>query len=101
MWQQGQVFKLKGVDGQSLWAYRYRLEGRGACRSDLRPFDEEEDSAPRKGADVLDLDLDLALPGLLLVLGRAACGRVGLRWPERDLPTRRRQGGGRGDRHRG
>jgi hypothetical protein len=29
MWQQGQVFKLKakGMDGQPLWAYRYRLEG--------------------------------------------------------------------------
>jgi hypothetical protein len=32
MCQQGQVFKLKakGVDGQPLWAYRYRLEGRGS-----------------------------------------------------------------------
>jgi hypothetical protein len=29
MWQQGQVFKLKAksLDGQPLWAYRYRLEG--------------------------------------------------------------------------
>jgi hypothetical protein len=29
--QQGQVFKLnaKAADGQPLWAYRYRLEGRG------------------------------------------------------------------------
>ena len=34
MWQQGQVFKLKakGVDGPPLWAYRYRLEGRGSSR---------------------------------------------------------------------
>jgi hypothetical protein len=34
MWQQGQVFKLKAksVDGQPLWAYRYRLEGRGSAR---------------------------------------------------------------------
>lgn len=34
MWQQGQVFKLKakGRDGQPLWAYRYRLEGRGSVR---------------------------------------------------------------------
>jgi hypothetical protein len=32
--QQGQVFKLKatGMDGQPLWAYRYRLEGRGSTR---------------------------------------------------------------------
>src|SRR3954468_10568543 len=34
MWQQGQVFKLKtkGREGQPLWAYRYRLEGRGSGR---------------------------------------------------------------------
>src|SRR5438105_1459794 len=34
MIQQGQVFKLKakGVDGQPLWAYRYRLEGRASMR---------------------------------------------------------------------
>ena len=34
MIQQGQVFKLKtkGADGQPLWAYRYRLEGRGSER---------------------------------------------------------------------
>jgi hypothetical protein len=32
--QQGQVFKLraKGVDGEPLWAYRYRLAGRGSPR---------------------------------------------------------------------
>ena len=32
MIQHGQVFKLKtrGPDGQPLWAYRYRLEGRGS-----------------------------------------------------------------------
>jgi hypothetical protein len=36
MWQQGQVFKLKtkGRDGQPLWAYRHRLEGR---RGSVRP----------------------------------------------------------------
>ena len=34
MVQQGQVFKLKtkGPDGQPLWAYRYRLEGRNSER---------------------------------------------------------------------
>jgi hypothetical protein len=34
MVQQGQVFKLKvkGVDGQPLWAYRCRLDGRGSGR---------------------------------------------------------------------
>jgi integrase len=32
--QQGQVFKLtaKGADGEPLWAYRYRLEGRSSAR---------------------------------------------------------------------
>jgi hypothetical protein len=40
MWQQGQVFKLKakGVDGQPLWAYRYRLEGRGSGRPQVSGF---------------------------------------------------------------
>jgi hypothetical protein len=34
MWQQGQVFKLKVKrrEGQPLWAFRYRLEGRGSGR---------------------------------------------------------------------
>ena len=34
MVQQGQVVKLKakGANGQALWAYRYRLEGRGSSR---------------------------------------------------------------------
>ncbi len=37
MIQQGQVFKLKtrGADGQPLWAYRYRLDGRGYRRGAL------------------------------------------------------------------
>jgi hypothetical protein len=40
MWQQGQVFKLKakGADGQPLWAYRYRIEGRGSARPQLGGF---------------------------------------------------------------
>ena len=40
MWQQGQVFKLKtrGRDGQPLWAYRYRLEGRGSERPQVGGF---------------------------------------------------------------
>jgi len=38
--QQGQVFKLKakGADGQPLWAYRYRLEGRGSTRPQVGGF---------------------------------------------------------------
>jgi integrase len=40
MIQQGQVFKLKtkGPDGQPLWAYRYRLEGRGSERPQVGGF---------------------------------------------------------------
>src|SRR5437762_10057856 len=38
--QQGQVFKLrtKGSDGQALWAYRYRIEGRGSMRPQVGGF---------------------------------------------------------------
>jgi len=38
--QQGQVFKLKvrGADGEPLWAYRYRLEGRGSARPQVGGF---------------------------------------------------------------
>jgi hypothetical protein len=38
--QQGQVFKLKAkaADGQPLWAYRYRLEGRGSARPQVGGF---------------------------------------------------------------
>jgi len=40
MVQQGQVFKLKarGIDGQPLWAYRRRLEGRGSARPQVGGF---------------------------------------------------------------
>jgi integrase len=40
MWQQGQVVKLKAKssDGQPLWAYRYRLEGRGSARPQVGGF---------------------------------------------------------------
>jgi 1-aminocyclopropane-1-carboxylate deaminase/D-cysteine desulfhydrase-like pyridoxal-dependent ACC family enzyme len=38
--QQGQVFmlKAKGADGQPLWAYRYRLEGRSSARPQVGGF---------------------------------------------------------------
>jgi hypothetical protein len=43
---QGQVFKLKakGVDGQPLWAYRYRLEGRGSARPQVGGFATRTDA---------------------------------------------------------
>jgi len=53
--QQGQVFKLKarGADGQSLWAYRYRLEGRGSTRPQVGGFasQAEAQKALRKVLD--------------------------------------------------
>jgi integrase len=46
MWQQGQVFKLKtkGREGQPLWAYRYRLEGRGSVRPQVGGFATRTDA---------------------------------------------------------
>ena len=57
MWQQGQVFKLKakGPDGQQLWAYRYRNEGRGSERPQVGGFATraEAEKALRKVLDRL------------------------------------------------
>ena len=46
MFQQGQVFKLKAKsrDGQPLWAYRYRLEGRGSARPQVGGFATRADA---------------------------------------------------------
>jgi hypothetical protein len=53
--QQGQVFKLtaKGADGQPLWAYRYRLEGRSSARPQVGGFASraEAQKALRKALD--------------------------------------------------
>jgi integrase len=53
--QRGQVFKLstKGADGQPLWAYRYRFEGRGSARPQVGGFASraEAESALRKVLD--------------------------------------------------
>ena len=55
MIQQGQVFNLKakGVDGQPLWAYRYRLEGRSSARPQAGGFATraEAQKALRKALD--------------------------------------------------
>ena len=57
MIQHGQVLKLKtkGHDGQPLWAYRYRLEGRGSERPQRGGFGtrEEAEKALRKVLDRL------------------------------------------------
>ena len=46
MWQQGQVFRLTstGADGTPLWAYRYRIGGRGGKRVQHGGFASEEDA---------------------------------------------------------
>ncbi len=46
MWQQSQVFELKAksMDGQPLWAYRYRLEGRGSARPQVGGFATRADA---------------------------------------------------------
>src|SRR5436309_3456535 len=45
--QQGQVFELKrqNREGERLWAYRYRLEGRGSRRVQRGGFASEQDAA--------------------------------------------------------
>jgi integrase len=57
MIQHGQVFKLKtkGPDGQPLWAYRYRLKGRGSERLQVGGFatPAEAEKALRKVLDRL------------------------------------------------
>jgi integrase len=57
MIQHGQVFKLKtkGPDGQPLWAYRHRVEGRGSERPQVGGFAtrEEAEKALRKVLDRL------------------------------------------------
>ena len=52
MIQQGQVFKLKakGADGQPLWAYRYRLEGRGSARPQVSGFASVKPLGSTEGA---------------------------------------------------
>jgi integrase len=44
--QQGQVFKLKAKsrDGQPIWAYRYRLDGRGSARPQVGGFASRVDA---------------------------------------------------------
>ena len=57
VFQHGQVFKLKtrGADGQPLWAYRYRLDGRGSVRRQVGGFATraEAERALRKVLDRL------------------------------------------------
>ena len=60
MAQQGQVFeqKRRGRNGHSLWAYRYRIAGRGSRRVQQGGFASEQD-APA----ALERELELGVVG--------------------------------------
>src|SRR5919198_4436029 len=54
MSQQGQLFRLKrtGREGELLWAYRYRLGGRGSKRVQRGGFLSEQDAAEALGREL-------------------------------------------------
>jgi integrase len=76
--QQGQVFKLKATcaDGEPLWAYRYRVAGRGSARRQAGGF-----SSRAEAQRALQNKLARLLPG-----GRAAALTLG-EWVEEYLDT--------------
>jgi integrase len=78
MIQQGQVFKLKatGGDGEPLWAYRYRVAGRGSARLQVGGF-----STRAEAQRTLQNKLARLLPG-----GRSATLTLG-EWVEEYLDT--------------
>jgi integrase len=76
--QQGQVFKLKArcADGEPLWAYRYRVSGRGSARRQVGGF-----SRKAEAQRALQNKLARLLPG-----GRSATLTLG-EWVEEYLDT--------------
>jgi hypothetical protein len=80
MIQQGQVFKLKakGVDGQPLWAYRYRLEGRTSTR-------------PQMGGFATRAEAQKALRRALDRVGPGRGGTITLAETRRRRPSRQRK----------
>lgn len=78
MVQQGQVFKLKakGADGEPLWAYRYRVAGRGSARLQVGGF-----STRAEAQRALQNKLARLLPG-----GRSATLTLG-EWVDEYLET--------------
>jgi hypothetical protein len=73
---QGQVFKLKakGPDGQPLWAYRYRLEGRTSERPQARSRPLVAMNVSRVGSCGSSLDRAAARPSQWLGVLFAAPG---------------------------
>ena len=80
MIQQGQVFKLKAkcADGEPLWAYRYRVAGRGSARLQVGGF-----SSKAEAQRALQNKLARLLPGR-----RAATLTLG-EWVEEYLDAHR------------
>ena len=78
MIQQGQVFKLKATcaDGEPLWAYRYRVEGRGSARLQVGGF-----SSKAEAQRALQNKLGRLLPG-------RPCGDADARRLGRGVPGR-------------
>ena len=78
MIQQGQVFKLKArcADGEPLWAYRYRVAGRGSARLQVGGF-----STRAEAQRALQNKLARLLPG-----GRSTTLTLG-EWVEEYLDT--------------
>ena len=78
MIQQGQVFKLKArcADGEPLWAYRYRVAGRGSPRLQMGGF-----STRAEAQRALQNKLARLFPG-----GRTAALTLG-EWVEEYLDT--------------
>jgi hypothetical protein len=78
MIQQGQVFKLKskGADGEPLWAYRYRFEGRDSASLQVGGF-----ASKAEAQRALQNRLARLLPG-----GRAATMTLS-EWVEEYLAT--------------
>jgi hypothetical protein len=76
--QQGQVFKLKAksADGEPLWAYRYRVAGRGSARRQVGGF-----STRAEAQRALQNKLARLLPG-----GRSVTMTLG-EWVEEYLDT--------------
>jgi hypothetical protein len=67
--QQGQVFELKrrSREGQPLWAYRYRLSGRGSRRVQRGGFASEQDAAAALERDLERVRRERRIPRSLTV----------------------------------
>jgi hypothetical protein len=90
MAQQGQVFKLRGNgrNGNAVWAYRYRLNGRGSKRPQVGGFATRAEAQEalrrtldrlRPGGRAATLTLSELVEEYLVRDVRAPCGNLDLR----------------------